>query len=105
MGNPCKTVQNELFLQAVYEYTPCKKSISWRKTAQMSLGLAPLSPSSMLYVLYVLYGRQPAPLFSGSLLYVQNVLYLTRQPTEHPLFSGSCYMCYMSSKECLLIVS
>ena len=62
MGNPCKTVQKKLFLQAVYEYTPCKNSISWRKTAQMSLGLAPLSPSSMLYVLYVLYGRQPTPL-------------------------------------------
>ena len=70
MGNPCKTVQKKLFLQAVYEYTPCKNSISWRKTAQMSR-LAPLSPSSMLYVLYVLYGPQPA---------------------SPP---GPCYMCYM----------
>ena len=66
-----------LFLQAVHTCTPCKNSISWRKTVQMSLGLAPLSPSSMLYVLYVLYGRQPAepPLSAGSLLYVLYVLY------------------------------
>ena len=33
-AKPC---QKNLFLQAVYEYTPCKHSISWRKTVQMSL--------------------------------------------------------------------
>ena len=109
-----KTVQNELFLQAVHTCTPWRNSILLRKTAQMSLGLAPLSPSSMLYVLYVLYGRQPAepPLSPGSLLYVLYVLYLTRQPTEHPLSPSSMlyvlyvlytlyarnlyYMCYMA---------
>ena len=30
---------------------------------------------------------QKCPLFPGSLLYVLYVLYLTRQPTEHPLFA------------------
>ena len=39
--------------------------------------------------------RQPAehPLSPGSLLYVLYVLYLTRQATEHPLSPGFCYMC------------
>ena len=48
----------------------------------------PLSPGSLLYVLYVLYlTRQAAehPLSPGSLLYVLYVLYLTRQAAEHPL--------------------
>ena len=96
-----KTVQNELFFQAVYEYTPCKNSISWvlyvlygRQPAE-----PPLSPGSMLYVLYVLYlTRQPTehPLSPGSLLYVLYVLYLTRQPTEHPLSPSSLlYVLYV----------
>ena len=52
----------------------------------------PLSPGSMLYVLYVLYlTRQAAepPLSPGSLLYVLYVLYLTRQAAEPPLSPGS----------------
>ena len=53
----------------------------------------------MLHVLYVLYlTRQPTehPLSPGSLLYVLYVLYLTRQPTEHPLFPGSLlYVLYV----------
>ena len=38
--------------------------------------------------------RQAAepPLSPGSLLYVLYVLYLTRQAAEHPLSPGSCYM-------------
>ena len=59
----------------------------------------PLSPGSLLYVLYVLYlTRQPTehPLSPGSLLYVLYVLYLTRQPTEHPLSPGSLlYVLYV----------
>ena len=90
-----KTVQNELFLQAVYEYTPCKNSISWRKTAQMSLGLAPLSPSSMLYVLYVLYGRQPAPLSPGP-CYMCYMCYISQgNPPNIHSPRVPCYMCYM----------
>ena len=62
-----------------------------RKTAQMSLGLAPLSPSSMLYVLYVLYGRQSP----GSLLYVRYRV-LTRQAAEPPLSPSSIlYVLYV----------
>ena len=57
------------------------------------------SPGSLLYVLYVLYlTRQPTehPLSPGSLLYVLYVLYLTRQPTEHPLSPGSLlYVLYV----------
>ena len=53
----------------------------------------------MLYVLYVLYlTRQPTehPLPPGSMLYVLYVLYLTRQPTEHPLSPGSLlYVLYV----------
>ena len=46
----------------------------------------PLSPESLLYVLYVLYlTRQAAALSPGSLLYVLYVLYLTRQAAEPPL--------------------
>ena len=55
----------------------------------------PLSPGSLLYVLYVLYlTRQPTehPLSPGSLLYVLYVLYLT----EHPLSPGSLlYVLYV----------
>ena len=59
----------------------------------------PLSPGSLLYVLYVLYlTRQAAehPLSPGSLLYVLYVLYLTRQAAEHPLSPGSLlYVLYV----------
>ena len=59
----------------------------------------PLSPGSLLHVLYVLYlTRQAAepPLLSGSLLYVLYVLYLTRQAAEPPLSPGSLlYVLYV----------
>ena len=59
----------------------------------------PLSPGSLLYVLYVLYLTRQAtehPLPPGSLLYVLYVLYLTRQATEHPLSPGSMlYVLYV----------
>ena len=59
----------------------------------------PLSPGSLLYVLYVLYLTRQAtehPLLPGSLLYVLYVLYLTRQATEHPLSPGSLlYVLYV----------
>ena len=59
----------------------------------------PLSPGSLLYVLYVLYlTRQAAepPLSPGSLLYVLYVLYLTRQAAEPPLSPGSMlYVLYV----------
>ena len=59
----------------------------------------PLSPASLLYVLYVLYLTRRAtehPLSPGSLLYVLYVLYLTRQATEHPLSPGSLlYVLYV----------
>ena len=88
-----KTVQNELFLQAVHTCTPWRNSILLRKTAQMSLGLAPLPPSSMLYVLYVLYLTRQAtehPLSPSSLLYVLYVLYT--------LYARNLYyMCYIGA--------
>ena len=63
----------------------------------------PLSPGSLLYVLYVLYlTRQPTehPLSPGSLLYVLDVLYLTRQPPEHPLSPNSLlYVLYVLSRD------
>ena len=59
----------------------------------------PLSPGSLLYVLYVLYlTRQAAehPLSPGSLLYVLYVLYLTRQAAEPPLSPSSLlYVLYV----------
>ena len=59
----------------------------------------PLSPASLLYVLYVLYlTRQAAepPLSPASLLYVLYVLYLTRQAAEPPLSPSSLlYVLYV----------
>ena len=51
----------------------------------------------MLYVLYVLYGPQPAPLSPGSMLYVLYVLYGSyKQAAEHPLSPRSLlYVLYV----------
>ena len=49
------------------------------------------SPPAPCYMCYMCY-MDANPLSPGSLLYV---LYLTRQPTEHPLSPIPCYMCYM----------
>ena len=66
----------------------------------------PLSPGSMLYVLYVLYPTRQAaepPLSPGSLLYVLYVLYLTRQAAEPPLSPGSMlyvlYVLYLTRQQ------
>ena len=105
MGKPRKTVQ-KLFLQAVHTCTP-QKNIFF--VAQKCPGLAPLSPGSLPYVLYVLYGSYTEhPLSPGSLLYVLYVLYLTRQPTEHPLSPGSLlyvlYVLYTYARKSVLYV-
>ena len=60
------------------------------------LGALNLHSPPGLYVLYLT--RQPTehPLPPGSMLYVLYVVYLTRQPTEHPLPPGSLlYVLYV----------
>ena len=56
------------------------------------------SPRVPCYMCYMCYISQGNPLnihSSGFLANVLYVLYLTRQPTEHPLSRVPCYMCYM----------
>ena len=96
-AKPCKkpTCQNDMSLCSCKNHA---KTMQNAARTERQLAEHPLSPGSLLYVLYVLYLTRQAtehPLSPGSLLYVLYVLYLTRQATEHPLSSGSCYMCYM----------
>ena len=95
-AKPCKkpTCQNDMSLCSCKNHA---KTMQNAARTERQPAEHPLSPGSLLYVLYVLYLTRQAtehPLFPGSLLYVLYVLYLTRQATEHPL-SVPCYMCYM----------
>ena len=59
-------------------------------------GFGSTLPRSLLYVLYVLYGRQAAPLSPRFLLYVLCYMGLTRQAAEPPLSPSSIlYVLYV----------
>ena len=94
MQKPCKTVQKPT-CQNDMSLCSCKNHAKTMQNAARTERQPtehPLSPGSLLYVLYVLYLTRQAtehPLSPGSLLYVLYVLYLARQATEHPLSPGS----------------
>ena len=89
----CRNIATKLRATCLAQKPP-GRAICPRQAAE-----PPLSPGSLLYVLYVLYlTRQAAepPLSPGSLLYVLYVLYLTRQAAEPPLSPSSLlYVLYV----------
>ena len=104
MPKPCKkqavphVAKNKLFHMSCKNHATCG-AYAGVYTGQVARQATehPLSPGSLLYVLYVLYLTRQAtehPLSPGSLLYVLYVLYLTRQATGVPCYM--CYMCYMA---------